>query len=422
MFYIYLTTKEKIMQGLKAENIIYADNASTTRMCQAAKDAVTECMDEYFGNPSSLHIEGQRAARRLLESRQTMARLLNCSPSEIYFTSGGSESDTQALVSAAAAGAAENKKHIISTAVEHHAVLNTLSSLQSQGFEITLLPVDRRGMVDPAQLEKEIRADTALVSVMYANNEIGTIQPVNLIGKICKAHSVPFHTDAVQAAGILPTDVHAQNIDMLSLSAHKFHGPRGTGLLYAKKGTRLTSIIEGGAQERGKRAGTENLPAIAGMAAAFEEACRSREVNAAKITALRDRIISALLKIPHSMLNGPAPGEYINGAVSRLPGNINMCFEGVESEPLLLLLSEHGICASAASACSAGSLEPSHVLLATGVPYQLSHNSLRLSLSAENTEEEADAIINTIPAIISELRALSPTWKALQDGRQEFLI
>lgn len=377
--------------------LIYADNAATTRMSEAAKAAMLECIDECFGNPSAMHPAGQKAAMELMRSRRIMAEHLNCLPNEIYFTSGGSESDNQALISAAAAGDAKGCRHIISVETEHHAVLNTLKKLEKQGFEVALLHPDEEGLVSPQQVEAAIREDTALVSVMYANNEIGTIAPVADIGRICRERGVVFHTDAVQAAGAIDIDVKAQDIDMLSLSAHKFHGPKGIGLLYARRGTELVSLIEGGAQERGRRAGTENLPAIAGMAAAFREACINRQENTIKTAQLKDYVISRLSEIPGAVLNGP-------DTVRRLPGNVSFCFEGVNSESLLLQLSQHGICASAGSACMSGSIEPSHVMLAIGRSRELASGSLRLTFSAENTMEEAELICSVMPGIISKLR------------------
>ena len=377
--------------------LIYADNAATTRISEAAKAAMLECMEDCFGNPSAMHPAGQKAAMKLMESRRIMAQYLKCLPNEIYFTSGGSESDNQAIISAAAAGDAKGRRHIISAQTEHHAVLNMLKKLEKQCFEVTLLQPDSEGFVSPEQVEAAIREDTALVSVMYANNEIGTIAPVQDIGRICREHGVIFHTDAVQAAGIIDIDVKSQNIDMLSLSAHKFHGPKGVGVLYARRGTELASLIEGGAQERGRRAGTENLPAIAGMAAAFREVCTHRSENTAKTAKLRDYVISRLSEIPGAVINGPDTAQ-------RLPGNVSFCFEGVNSESLLLQLSQHGICASAGAACMSGSIEPSHVMLAIGRSRKLASGSLRLTFSAENTMEEAELICSVMPGIISKLR------------------
>ena len=377
--------------------LIYADNAATTRISEAAKAAMLECMEDCFGNPSAMHPAGQKAAMKLMESRRIMAQYLKCLPNEIYFTSGGSESDNQAIISAAAAVDAKGCRHTISAQTEHHAVLNMLKKLEKQCFEVTLLQPDSEGFVSPEQVEAAIREDTALVSVMYANNEIGTIAPVQDIGRICREHGVIFHTDAVQAAGIIDIDVKSQNIDMLSLSAHKFHGPKGVGVLYARRGTELASLIEGGAQERGRRAGTENLPAIAGMAAAFREVCTHRSENTAKTAKLRDYVISRLSEIPGAVINGPDTAQ-------RLPGNVSFCFEGVNSESLLLQLSQHGICASAGSACMSGSIEPSHVMLAIGRSRKLASGSLRLTFSAENTMEEAELICSVMPGIISKLR------------------
>ena len=351
---------------------IYADNAATTKMSKAAINAMLPYFDEIYGNPSSLHSDGQRAAEALFDARERIAKCIGCSAKEITFTSGGSEADNQAIVSAARAGERKNKKHIISTAIEHHAVLHTLESLEKQGFDITLLPVSGDGFVTADQVKAAIRPDTCLVTVMYANNEIGTVQPIEEIGRVCRESGVLFHTDAVQAAGHLKIDVEKQNIDMLSLSAHKFHGPKGIGVLYSKKGIRLENIIYGGGQERGKRAGTENIPAVMGMAAALEDACAKIDENSVKISALRDRLIDGLSKIPHSVLNGSRE--------NRLPGNVNFCFEGIEGESLLLLLDDKGISASSGSACTSGSLDPSHVLLALGRPHEIAHGSLRLSL------------------------------------------
>jgi cysteine desulfurase len=367
---------------------IYTDNAATTKMSDTALAAMLPCLQDNYGNPSSLHSVGQRAAEALQGARETVARCLGCDPKEIIFTSGGSEADNQAIISAARWGALKGKKHIISTAFEHHAVLHTLKKLEKEGFEVELLPVGTTGTITPEQVAAAIRPDTALVTIMYANNEIGSILPIAEIGAVCREKGVIFHTDAVQAAGHLHIDVKAQNIDMLSLSGHKFHGPKGSGVLYARKGIPLVNIIEGGAQERGKRAGTENLPAIVGMAAALQEACDHIDENAAKVSALRDKLISGLSKIPHSALNGDP--------VHRLPGNVNFCFEGIEGESLLLLLDAKGICASSGSACTSGSLDPSHVLLAIGRPHEVAHGSLRLSLCEWNTEEEVDIILREV--------------------------
>ena len=393
---------------------IYTDNAATTKMSDTALAAMLPCLQDNYGNPSSLHSVGQRAAEALQGARETVARFLGCDPKEIIFTSGGSEADNQAIISAARWGALKGKKHIISTAFEHHAVLHTLKKLEKEGFEVELLPVGTTGTITPEQVAAAIRPDTALVTIMYANNEIGSILPIAEIGAVCREKGVIFHTDAVQAAGHLHIDVKTQNIDMLSLSGHKFHGPKGSGVLYARKGIPLVNIIEGGAQERGKRAGTENLPAIVGMAAALQEACDHIDENAAKVSALRDKLISGLSKIPHSALNGDP--------VHRLPGNVNFCFEGIEGESLLLLLDAKGICASSGSACTSGSLDPSHVLLAIGRPHEVAHGSLRLSLCEWNTEEEVDIILREVPRIVEYLRNMSPMWKDLVSGKKPFML
>lgn len=393
---------------------IYADNAATTKMSAVALKAMEPYLTEVYGNPSSLHSMGQRAKEALDQARQTIADCLGCEPKELYFTSGGSEADNQAILSAARIGARKGKKHIISTAFEHHAVLHTLDRLRNEGFEIELLEVHENGLVQPEQVAAAIRPDTCLVTVMYANNEIGTIQPIAQIGRICREKGVPFHTDAVQAVGHLAIDVKAQNIDMLSLSAHKFHGPKGVGALYVRKGIPLLSLIEGGAQERGKRAGTENLPAIMGMAAALEDACRHQKENAAKISALRDRLIAGLSQIPHGALNGDRS--------QRLPGNVSFCFEGIEGESLLLLLDARGICASSGSACTSGSLDPSHVLLAIGRIHDVAHGSLRLTLSEWNTEAEIDKIIQDVTEVVAYLRQMSPVWKELLAGQRAFIL
>ena len=393
---------------------IYTDNAATTKMSDTALAAMLPCLQDNYGNPSSLHSVGQRAAEALQGARETVARCLGCDPKEIIFTSGGSEADNQAIISAARWGALKGKKHIISTAFEHHAVLHTLKKLEKEGFDVELLPVGTTGTITPEQVAATIRPDTALVTIMYANNEIGSILPIAEIGAVCREKGVIFHTDAVQAAGHLHIDVKAQNIDMLSLSGHKFHGPKGSGVLYARKGIPLVNIIEGGAQERGKRAGTENLPAIVGMAAALQEACDHIDENAAKVSALRDQLISGLSKIPHSALNGDP--------VHRLPGNVNFCFEGIEGESLLLLLDAKGICASSGSACTSGSLDPSHVLLAIGRPHEVAHGSLRLSLCEWNTEEEVDIILQEVPRIVEYLRNMSPMWKDLVSGKKPFIL
>ena len=393
---------------------IYTDNAATTRMSDTAVAAMLPCLQGNYGNPSSLHSVGQRAAEALQGARETVARCLGCDPKEIIFTSGGSEADNQAIISAARFGALKGKKHIISTAFEHHAVLHTLKKLEKEGFEVELLDVGELGTVTPEQVAKAIRPDTALVTIMYANNEIGSILPIPEIGAVCREKGVLFHTDAVQAAGHLHINVREQNIDMLSLSGHKFHGPKGSGVLYVKKGIPLVNVIEGGAQERGKRAGTENLPAIVGMAAALQEACDHIDENAAKVTALRDKLIAGLSKIPHSVLNGDP--------VHRLPGNVNLCFEGIEGESLLLLLDAKGICASSGSACTSGSLDPSHVLLAIGRPHEVAHGSLRLSLCEWNTEEEVDVILQEVPRVVDYLRNMSPMWKDLVSGKKPFML
>lgn len=391
---------------------IYVDNAATTKTSRTAIEAMLPYIDKIYGNPSSLHSVGQAAADALRKAREEAAEVLGCEPNEITFTSGGSEADNQALVSAAAIGARKGKKHIISTAFEHHAILHTLKKLEKEGFEVTLLDVHENGMVSAQQVADAIREDTCLVSVMYANNEIGSIQPIAEIGAVCKEKGVIFHTDAVQAVGHVHINVKEENVDMLSLSAHKFHGPKGVGLLYARKGVRLTNIIEGGAQECGKRAGTENIPGIVGMVAALKEANANIDANAEKVSALRDRLIEGLEKIPHSALNGDR--------IKRLPGNVSFCFEGIEGESLLLLLDAKGICASSGSACTSGSLDPSHVLLAIGRPHEVAHGSLRLTLSEENTQEEIDYIIEETTKVVKYLRDLSPVWKELLSGERKF--
>ena len=391
---------------------VYADNAATTRMSRTALDAMLPAMEENYGNPSSLHSVGQRAAELLMKSRETVARCLNCQPREIIFTSGGSEADNQALLSAAAIGRRKGKMHIISTAFEHHAILHTLKKLEKEGFQVELLPVHENGMVSARQVADAIREDTCLVTVMYANNEIGSILPIEEIGAVCREKGVLFHTDAVQAAGHLPIDVQTQHIDMLSLSGHKFHGPKGVGALYVRGGIPLVNVIEGGAQERGKRAGTENVPGIAGMAAALEDACAHMEENCVKVTALRDRLIQGLSKIPHSAVNGDLE--------HRLPGNVSFCFEGIEGESLLL--DAAGICASSGSACTSGSLDPSHVLLAIGRPHEVAHGSLRLSLCEWNTQEEVDHILREVPRVVEYLRSMSPVWKDLESGKKAFML
>lgn len=393
---------------------IYADNAATTKMSRVAIEAMMPYMDRIYGNPSSLHSVGQRANEALCDARERIAKRLGCTPREITFTSGGSEADNQAILSAAAVGEKKGKKHIISTAFEHHAVLHTLEKLKKQGFEIELLDVGKVGNITAEQVRAAIRPDTCLVTVMYANNEIGSVLPIAEIGKVCREAGVIFHTDAVQAAGHLPINVATQNIDMLSLSAHKFHGPKGIGVLYCRKCIPLVSLIEGGAQERGKRAGTENLPAIMGMAAALDDACEHMAENSAKLTALRDRLIAGLSIIPHSVLNGDP--------VNRLPGNVHFCFEGIEGESLLLLLDAKGICASSGSACTSGSLDPSHVLLAIGHPHEIAHGSLRLSLCETNTDEDVDDMLREIPAVVDYLRNMSPLWRDKVTGKKEFYL
>ena len=394
--------------------MIYADNAATTKLSGAAISAMLDCMEETWGNPSSLYGLGQQAKEALERARERLAACIGASPREITFTSGGSEADNQAIRSAALLGAHKGKRHIISTAFEHHAVLHTLKRLEKEGFEVQLLPVGSAGNISADQVAAAIREDTALVTTMYANNEIGSVLPISEIGAVCHERGIVFHTDAVQAAGHLPIHVRRQNIDLLSLSAHKFHGPKGIGLLYARQGLPLTSLIEGGAQERGKRAGTENLPAILGMAAALEAACAHLSENAVKVSALRDKLIAGLSQIPHSALNGDP--------VRRLPGNVSFCFEGIEGESLLLLLDDRGICASSGSACTSGSLDPSHVLLAIGRPHEVAHGSLRLSLCEENTEADVEAILKAVPEIVSCLRNMSPLWKDKVSGKREFVL
>ena len=393
---------------------VYADNAATTRMSDRAVAAMTPYFQEIYGNPSSLHTVGQKAAEALADARRRVADCLGCSFREITFTSGGSEADNQAIISAARIGERKGKKHIISTAFEHHAILHTLKKLEKEGFEVELLPVGPTGTVTAQQVADAIRPDTCLVTTMYANNEIGSILPIAEIGAVCREKGVLFHTDAVQAAGHLHINVNEQNIDMLSLSGHKFHGPKGTGVLYARQGIPLTNIIEGGAQERGKRAGTENVPGIMGLAAALKDACDHIDENAAKVSALRDQLIAGLSQIPHSALNGDP--------VHRLPGNVNFCFEGIEGESLLLLLDQAGICASSGSACTSGSLDPSHVLLAIGRPHEVAHGSLRLSLCEWNTQEDVDHILKEVPRIVAYLRSISPVWKDLASGKKQFML
>ncbi|MBP5312074.1 MAG: IscS subfamily cysteine desulfurase [Clostridia bacterium] len=393
---------------------IYADNAATTKMSKRAIEAMLPYLEDCYGNPSSLYSEGQRAKEAIENARAVIARCIGAAAKEIIFTSGGSEADTQAIVSAAALGKKKGKTHIISDTIEHHAVLHTLKKLEKEGFEVTYLPVHENGIVRPEELEKEIRDDTCLVTVMFANNEIGTVQPVREIGEICKKHNVLFHTDAVQAVGHLHVDVNADNIDMLSASAHKFHGPKGVGFLYVRKGIRPVNIIEGGAQERGFRAGTENVAGIAAMAAALEEACGRIPEVSAKLTVLRDRLIKGLSEIPHSALNGDP--------VKRLPSNVNFCFEGIEGESLLLLLDDKGISASSGSACTSGSLDPSHVLLAIGRVHDVAHGSLRLTIGEDTTDDGIDYIIGAVKEVVSYLRGFSPVWRDLMSGKSKFIL
>lgn len=394
--------------------MIYADNAATTKTSPLAQRAMLDAMERFWGNPSSLHTPGQQAKEALQSAREAVAKAIGAQPREIYFTSGGSEADNQAIVSAAKVGAKRGKKHLVTTAIEHHAVLHTVEELKKEGFEVTLVPVDESGILKVSDVAAAIRADTALVSVMFANNEIGTIQPVTEIGALCRDKGVPFHVDAVQAVGHLPIDVNAQNIDMLSLSGHKFHGPRGVGALYVRRGAPLLTFIQGGAQESGRRAGTENLPAILGMAAALEDSAAHMEENAAHAAKLRDALIDGLSQIPHSALNGDRD--------KRLPGNVNFCFEGIEGESLLLLLDDKGIAASSGSACTSGSLDPSHVLLAIGRPHEVAHGSLRLTLDRENTMEDVEYIVKATTEVVNYLRDMSPVWKALQRGERQYVI
>ena len=394
--------------------MIYADNAATTKMSDAAVKTLVDLIGTTYGNPSSLYSFGQDAKEVLEQARADVAEAIGANPREILFTSGGSEADNQALLSAAAIGARKNKKHIISTAFEHHAILHTLKKLEKEGFEVTLLDVHENGLVRPEEVENAIREDTALVTVMYANNEIGTIQPIREIGAICRKHGVIFHTDAVQAVGHIKVNVEEDNIDMLSASGHKFHGPKGTGFLYAKKGIALTNLIEGGAQERGKRAGTENVPGIASMATALKESVAALDDYKAKLSPVRDRIIAGLNEIPHSALNGDA--------VSRVPSNINFCFEGIEGESLLLLLDDKGIAASSGSACTSGSLDPSHVLLAIGRVHDVAHGSLRLSIGEDITDEDADYIVKSVKEVVEYLRGFSPVWRDLEAGKAQHIL
>lgn len=394
--------------------MIYVDHAATTAMSRRAVQAMLPFLEQEYGNPSSLYMLGQRAKEALEGARRAVAEQLNCEPEELVFTSGGSEADNQALLSAARIGERKGKKHIVSTAFEHHAVLHALEALEKQGFSVTLLDVHENGVVTPEQVREAIREDTCLVTVMYANNEIGTVQPVGEIGAVCREKGVLFHTDAVQAAGHLPIDVKEQKIDMLSISAHKFHGPKGIGALYVRKGIPLTALIAGGAQERGKRAGTENVAAAVAMAAALEEACENREGKAKRVQAMRDRLIEGLSQIPHSQLNGDRE--------KRLPGNVNFCFEGIEGESLLLRLDMEGICASSGSACTSGSLDPSHVLLAIGRPHEIAHGSLRLTIDTDNTEQEIDQLLRAVPEVVAYLRGISPVWRDLEEGRKKHVI
>ena len=393
---------------------IYADNAATTKTSASAIAEMLPYFDKTFGNPSSLHTRGQEAAEALLAARKRIAALIGAEEREIFFTSGGSEADNQAIISMARAGAKKGRKHIISTKFEHHAVLHTLKKLEKEGFEITLLEVNENGVVKAEDVESAIREDTCLVTIMFANNEIGTIQPIEEIGKICHEKSVVFHTDAVQAVGHLPIDVNALSVDLLSASAHKFHGPKGVGFLYCRRGIVLRSLIEGGAQERGKRAGTENIPAIMGMARALEDAVSTIEESRKKLIPMRDRLISELEKIPHSKVNGDKE--------KRLAGNVNICFEGIEGESLLLLLDEKGVEASSGSACTSGSLDPSHVLLSIGLPHDVAHGSLRLSIGEDITEEEVEYIIRSVGEVVSYLRSFSPVWEELEKGTREFIL
>ena len=393
---------------------VYADNAATTCVSKTALDAMMPYLAEQYGNPSSLYAFAQNAKEALEASRKTVADIIGAQPKEIYFTSGGSEADNQAIVSMAKVGAIKGKKHLISTKFEHHAVLHTLKKLEKEGFEVTLLDVHEDGVVRLEDLEAAVREDTALVTVMFANNEIGTVQPIKEIGEFCRARKIPFHTDAVQAVGHMPINVQEMNIDLLSMSGHKFHAPKGVGVLYAKKGMPLFNIIEGGAQERGKRAGTENIPGIVALAAALKESVDNMEANTAKIIPMRDKLFTELSKIPHSKINGSLEHH--------VPGTVNMCFEGIEGESLLLLLDAKGVCASSGSACTSGSLDPSHVLLSLGLPHEVAHGSLRLSIGEYNTMEEIDHIIKVVPEVVSYLRDISPVWEELENGTKKHLI
>ena len=393
---------------------VYADNAATTCVSKTARDAMMPYLTEMYGNPSSLYAFAQEAKEALENARKTVADIIGAQPKEIYFTSGGSEADNQAIVSMAKVGALKGKKHLISTKFEHHAVLHTLKKLEKEGFEVTLLDVHEDGVVRLEDLEAAVREDTALVTIMFANNEIGTVQPIKEIGEFCRARKIPFHTDAVQAAGHMPINVQEMNIDLLSMSGHKFHAPKGVGVLYAKTGMPLFNIIEGGAQERGKRAGTENIPGIVALAAALKESVDYMEANTAKIIPMRDKLFAELSKIPHSKINGSLEHH--------VPGTVNMCFEGIEGESLLLLLDAKGVCASSGSACTSGSLDPSHVLLSLGLPHEVAHGSLRLSIGEYNTMEEIDHIIKVVPEVVSYLRDISPVWEELENGTKKHLI
>ena len=393
---------------------VYADNAATTCVSKTALDAMMPYLTEQYGNPSSLYAFAQNAKEALENARKTVADIIGAQPKEIYFTSGGSEADNQAIVSMAKVGALKGKKHLISTKFEHHAVLHTLKKLEKEGFEVTLLDVHEDGVVRLEDLEAAVREDTALVTIMFANNEIGTVQPIKEIGEFCRARKIPFHTDAVQAAGHMPINVQEMNIDLLSMSGHKFHAPKGVGVLYAKTGIPLFNIIEGGAQERGKRAGTENIPGIVALAAALKESVDNMEANTAKIIPMRDKLFTELSKIPHSKINGSLEHH--------VPGTVNMCFEGIEGESLLLLLDAKGVCASSGAACTSGSLDPSHVLLSLGLPHEVAHGSLRLSIGEYNTMEEIDHIIKVVPEVVSYLRDISPVWEELENGTKKHLI
>ena len=393
---------------------VYADNAATTCVSKTAVDAMMPYLTTQYGNPSSLYAFAQEAKEALENARKTVADIIGAQPKEIYFTSGGSEADNQAIVSMAKVGALKGKKHLISTKFEHHAVLHTLRKLEKEGFEVTLLDVHEDGVVRLEDLEAAVREDTALVTIMFANNEIGTVQPIKEIGEFCRARKIPFHTDAVQAAGHMPINVQEMNIDLLSMSGHKFHAPKGVGVLYAKSGMPLFNIIEGGAQERGKRAGTENIPGIVALAAALKESVDNMEANTAKIIPMRDKLFAELSKIPHSKINGSLEHH--------VPGTVNMCFEGIEGESLLLLLDAKGVCASSGSACTSGSLDPSHVLLSLGLPHEVAHGSLRLSIGEYNTMEEIDHIIKVVPEVVSYLRDISPVWEELENGTKKHLI